>query len=76
LKANLSSTNYTLTAHLGDNDDTVGEVDGVFLSTTPALITSTGPYTTKVQHILYAKFPFTKTATSLSDIITFTATAN
>jgi hypothetical protein len=30
-KANLSSPSYTLTANLGDNDDTIWEVDGVFL---------------------------------------------
>ena len=76
-EANLpSSTGYTLTAQLGDNDDTTWEIDGHILSTTPALISNAEPYTTKRQHILYAKFPFTKTAVTLSDTITFTATAN
>lgn len=77
LEANLpSSSGYTLKAQLGDDDDTVWEVDGNILSSTPALLASAEPYTTKRQHILYAKFPFTKTATSLNDTITFTATAN
>jgi hypothetical protein len=78
VQANLpSSTGYTLMANLGDNDATVWEVDGVFLSTTPALISPSEPYTAKVQHILYAKFPFTENSvSSLSDTITFIATAN
>ena len=61
VEANLpSSTGYALTAYLGDNDDTVWEVDGQFLSTTPALLSAAEPYTAKRQHILYVKFPFTK----------------
>ena len=75
-KANLSSPSFTLTANLGDNDDTVWEVDGVVLSTTPAQLATSQPYSSKVQHTLYAKFPFTKVATDLSDIITFTVTPN
>ena len=77
VEANLpSSSGYTLRAQLGDEDDTVWEVDGQVLSTTPALLASAEPYTTKRQHILYAKFPFAKTATRLNDTITFTASAN
>ena len=76
VQANLSSDNYRLMANLGDDDDTVWEVDGVTLSTTPALLGAAEPYTTKRPHILYAKFPFSKTATSLTDTITFVATAN
>jgi hypothetical protein len=76
LKANLSSPTYTLTAQLGDNDDTVWEIDGVFLSTTPALLSNAEPYAIKRQHILYAKFPFSKAPGALSDAITFTVTAN
>jgi len=77
MEANLSSTSYTLTAHLGDNDPTVWEIDGNILSTTPALISDSLAYTTKVQHTLYVKFPFTENAnSSLTDTITFTATAN
>lgn len=77
LEANLpSSSGYTLKAQLGDDDDTVWAIDGNVLSTTPALLSSTEPYTVKRQHVLSAKFPFTKTATSLNDTITFTATAN
>jgi hypothetical protein len=75
-KANLSSPTFTLTANLGNNDDTVWEVDGVVLSTTLAQIAAAQPYTSKVQHTLYAKFPFTKTNTDLSDTITFTVTPN
>lgn len=75
-QANLQSPGYTLMAHLGDNDDTVWEVDGVILSTTPELLASTEPYTLKRPHILYAKFPFTKSATSLNDVVTFMVTAN
>lgn len=77
VQANMpASSGYTLDAQLGDDDDTVWEIDGQVLSTTPALLASAEPYTTKRQHVLYAKFPFTKTATSLNDTITFTATAN
>lgn len=77
LQANLpASSGYTLKAELGDDDDTVWEIDGQILSTTPALLASSEPYNTKRQHILYAKFPFTKSATTLNDTITFTATAN
>ena len=77
MEANLSSTSYTLTAHLGDNDPTVWEIDGNILSTTPALISDSLAYTTKVQHTLYVKFLFTENAnSSLTDTITFTATAN
>lgn len=77
VEANLpASSGYTLHAQLGDDDDTVWEVDGQVLSTTPALLASAEPYTTKRQHVLYAKFPFAKTATSLNDTITFTASAN
>ncbi|QOY86574.1 hypothetical protein [Paludibaculum fermentans] len=77
LRANLpSSTGYTLTAQVGDNDDTMWLIDGNLLSTTPVLISATESYTTKRQHVLMAKFPFTKAAGGLSDTITFTATAN
>ena len=75
-QANLpTSSGYTLRAQLGDDDDTVWEVDGQVLSTTPVLLASAEPYAVKRQHILYAKFLFTKTATSLNDTITFTASA-
>jgi hypothetical protein len=78
LGANLPSfSGYKLMASLGDNDATVWEIDGVILSTTPAVISANDPYTTKVQHTLYVKFPFTETSNaSLSDTITFVATAN
>ena len=77
LEANLpSSTGYTLTAHLGDDDDTSWVIDEHVLSTVPVLISNAEPYTTKRQHILYVKFPFTKSPGALSDTITFTATAN
>ena len=77
LEANLnSSSSYRLEAQLGDNDDTIWEVDGQVLSTTPTLLSAAEPYTAKRQHIIYVKFPYTKAALSLTDIITFTATAN
>ncbi|MGJ5815264.1 hypothetical protein [Paludibaculum fermentans] len=77
LRANLpSSTGYTLTAQLGDDDDTMWVIDGNLLSTTPVLISATEAYTTKRQHVLFVKFPFSKAAGGLSDTITFTATAN
>jgi hypothetical protein len=78
MEANLpSSTGYRLMASLGDNDATVWEIDGVILSTTPALISASEPYTTKVPHTLYVKFPFTENSnSSLTDTITFIATAN
>jgi hypothetical protein len=71
-----SASGYTLTAQLGDNDSTIWEVDGNVLSTTPALLSSAEPYTTKVQHTLYVKFVFSKPFLSLTDTITFIATAN
>jgi len=78
LESNLpSSPGYLLMANLGDNDMTVWEIDSVVLSTTPALISASEPYTNKVQHTLYVKFPFTENSNaSLSDTITFVATAN
>jgi hypothetical protein len=77
MEANLSSASYTLSAHLGDNDPTVWEIDGNILSTTPALISDSLAYTTKIQHTLYVKFPFTEGSnSSLTDTITFIATAN
>lgn len=78
VQANLpSSIGYKLMANLGDNDATVWEIDGVVLSTTPALISANEPYTTKIQHTLYVKFPFTENSNDgLTDTITFIATAN
>ena len=78
MEANLpTSTGYRLMANLGDNDPTIWKIDGNILSTTPALISANDPYTTKVQHVLYVKFPFTENSnSSLTDTITFIATAN
>ncbi|MBV8281106.1 MAG: hypothetical protein JO347_03460 [Candidatus Eremiobacteraeota bacterium] len=77
-KANLTSSNYTLTAQLAAADSTnTWQVGGVTVtSASAATITSTGTYASNVSFTLQLTIPFSEAAGSISNTLNFTATAN
>lgn len=78
-QANLTSSNYTLTAELTTPDsNNTWSIDGTPVTgTSAATITGTGSYDTSTSHSLLISIPFSNnTALSLSNGITFVATSN
>jgi hypothetical protein len=74
--ANQTSTNYTLTAALQSADGTnTWSVGGTSLTTTPAQLTATGSYGS-TPYTFSLTIPFTESAGSITNTISFTATAN
>lgn len=78
MKANYTSSNYTLTAVLNSTDavnswfiDNIAVVSG-----TPAQITTTGGYGTAGAHTLKLTVPFSASSGAVSNAINFVATAN
>jgi hypothetical protein len=77
LKANSTSSNYSLTAALGSADATnTWRVNAVALSTTPASLGSSYSYSSTIAHTLHLVVPMSATAGPVSRVVNFTATAN
>jgi hypothetical protein len=78
IKANSSSTNYTLTAALASADAVnTWLIGSTTLTTTAQQLTATGAYTTNVPYTLALTIPFTVAdATVISNTINFVATGN
>jgi len=76
--ANSSSANYTLTAKLGSADAVnTWKIDAITLTTSFQTITATGSYGGDQAHTVALTIPFTEAdATSISNALAFTATAN
>ena len=78
VKANTTSANYTLKATLSSADATnVWLINAVDVSDgSEKQITATGAYSTNASHTLKVTVPFSNTTGSVSNSLSFTATAN
>jgi len=77
VKANSSSSNYTLTAALGAADATnTWMINAVTLNTSNQPLGATYNYGSAVTHTVYLTVPFSATAGAISKVLNFTATAN
>ncbi|HLX00301.1 MAG TPA: hypothetical protein VKR82_16800 [Candidatus Acidoferrales bacterium] len=74
--ANQTSSNYTLTATLQSTDATNSwDIGATAITTTPATLTSVGTYGS-TSYTFKLTIPFSAAASTISNTITFTATAN
>ena len=77
VKANSSSTSYTLAAALGSADSTnAWRINATPLTTSNAQLGTTYTYGTSVAHTVYLTVPFTASTGGVSKVLNFTATAN
>jgi hypothetical protein len=77
VKANSSSSNYTLAAALGSADATnTWKINATTLSTTNATLGTSYNYNTAVAHTVYLTVPLTASTGAVSRVLNFTATAN
>ena len=77
VKANTSSSDYTLTAALGSADATnVWRINATTLNTSNQSLGATYAYGSAVAHTLYLTVPFTASTGAVSKVLNFTATAN
>lgn len=77
MKANSTSSSYTLTAALNSADTTnTWTIDSKTVTSDPTSITSSGTYDSAASHTLQVTIPFTNTTGSISNAVNFVATAN
>lgn len=77
VKANSSSSNYTLAAALGSADSTnTWRINSTTLTTTPQNLGTTYSYNSAVAHTVYLSVPLTASTGAISKVLNFTATAN
>jgi hypothetical protein len=77
IKANSSSSDYSLTAALNSADATnTWKIDSVTLSTTAQSIAATSSYGSAVQHTLHLDVLDSASSGDISNTVNFTATAN
>jgi hypothetical protein len=77
IKANTSSSSYTLAASLGSADATnTWKVNAVTLSTSSQSLGSSFSYGSAVPHTVSLTVPFTAATGGISKVLNFTATAN
>ena len=77
MKANSSSSTYTLGAALASADSTnTWKVNSTTLTTTPQNLGTTYSYNTAVAHTVYLTVPLTASTGAISKVLNFTATAN
>jgi hypothetical protein len=77
VKANSSSSNYTLTAALGAADATnTWMINAVTLTNSSQALGSAYDYGSAVTHTVYLTVPFSASAGAISKVLNFTATAN
>lgn len=77
VKANSSSSSYTLAAALGSADSTnTWRINSTTLTTTSQNLGTTYSYSTAVGHTVYLTVPLTASTGVLSKVLNFTATAN
>jgi hypothetical protein len=77
VKANSSSSTYTLAAGLASADATnTWRINSTTLTTTPQNLGTTYSYNTAVSHTVYLTVPLTASTGAISKVLNFTATAN
>ena len=77
VKANTSSSNYTLAAALGSADATnTWRINATTLSTSNQNLGTTYNYDSPVAHTVYLTVPFAASTGAISKVLNFTATAN
>jgi hypothetical protein len=77
VKANSSSSSYTLAAALGSADSTnTWRLNSTTLTTAPQSLGTTYSYNTAVAHTVYLIVPLTASTGAISKVLNFTATAN
>lgn len=77
VKANTSSSNYTLAAALGAADSTNSwRINSTSLTTASATLGSSYAYGAAVPHTMYLTVPFSASTGAISKVLNFTATAN
>jgi hypothetical protein len=77
VKANSSSSSYTLAAALGSADTTnVWRINTTQLTTSNQQLGANYTYDTPVAHTVYLTVPFTASTGAVSKVLNFTATAN
>jgi hypothetical protein len=77
VKANSSSSSYTLAAALGSADSTnTWRINAMTLTTSNQNLGTTYTYNTPVAHTVFLTVPLTASTGALSKVLNFTATAN
>lgn len=77
VKANSSSSSYTLAASLGSADATnAWRINSTTLTTTDQSLGTSYTYNTAVAHTVYLTVPLTASTGAVSKVLNFTATAN